>query len=51
MGLSRFRKNIDGVCNTKLSTLIPLTVAGIEVLWTILFLVKSTQYLQTSTWI
>ena len=40
-------EKISNVCNTKFSTLTPLLNAGVEDLGTILFLVKSTSYLQT----
>ena len=38
-------ENIGSVCNTMLNALTSLSIAEVEVLWTILFLVKSTEYL------
>ena len=35
-------ENIGSVCNTKLSKFPPLTIAGVESLWTTWFFVKST---------
>ena len=35
-------ENIGSACNAKLSTLIPLSIAAVEGLWTISFLVKNT---------
>ena len=35
-------ENIGSVCNTNLGALTPLSIAGVENLWTILFYAKST---------
>ena len=35
-------ENIGSVCNTNLSALTPLSIAGVENLWTISFYAKST---------
>ena len=41
-------ENNSSVCNAKLRALTALLDAGVEGLWTISFLVKSTYFLQTS---